>query len=145
MGIRDLGNGTGDKPRSTIFLGSSPKKELSPEERGEILSVCPYICMSVHLSIHPSLVGPQSPLAGPHTLPAGPQTLLAGPQTSLAGLQTPLAFEPHGRPMNGQRDRQTDRWMDGQMDRIFPYSTVLCPLSGPLRLHNNKEVGQGNC
>ena len=56
-------------------------------------------------------------------------------------------------PLQQLSDPLYGKWTDGQtygrMDGIYPHSTGLRPLSGPLpcyplRLHNIKEAGQGN-
>ena len=103
--------------------------------------------------------GPQSLLKGSEGLPEGPESLPEGPE-GLAEGPGGLTEGPEGLPegLEGlpgvpggtdvRRHRQTIGQMDGRTDRIFPHSTGVCPLSGPLpcyplRLHYIKEAGQG--
>ena len=99
--------------------------------------------------------------------PAGPKTYSVYPQTPPAGTQTPPAFQAgksegpnsklegfEGQPVGCEGQPEGGGQVDGQIDRgiigISAHSTELCPLLRPLpfyplRLHNIKVAGQGNC
>ena len=133
--------------KSQKVAGQRPRQGTKSCRMGRN-SVRPYICPSIHLSVHTAIhpnicssvrcpsKGSEGHLVGSEALPERFEALLERFEALPEGSEG-LSGGPGG-------DGRTDVRTDG----ISPHSTGLCPLSGPLpcyllRLYDIKEAGQG--